>query len=246
MESYIEPLAIFGDLKAETCESCGRHPARRLTVRRHIGLIYFQRFVTVEAVACRACGRRLVRDFTLRTLVQGWWGAFSFFFNVFVLVANAVAWLRFGGLAEPSISGTDGSAVPRGSAAWDGAPNAKSVELKKWSGLVKIGVALFLSFAALALWGWSDDATHHDHRGSHAQPVTALDVKNELYTKMFVAEGRWKVWVESADCVGEGGSAGRHFHFQCRLLFDNGEADEVLVHLLPDGVFFNSLVADGT
>jgi len=45
----------------------------------------------VEAVACRACGRRLVRDFTLRTLVQGWWGAFSFFFNVFVLVANAVA-----------------------------------------------------------------------------------------------------------------------------------------------------------
>jgi hypothetical protein len=205
-----------------------------------------QRFVTVHALACRACGRRLVREFTLRTLVQGWWGAFSFFFNVFVLVANAVAWLRFSRLAEPSISGTDGSAVTAGSVVWDRAPTARGVERKQWSGLVKIGVALCFGFAALAVWGWGEDATHHDHRGAHAEPVTVLDVKDQLYGKLFVAEGRWKVWVESADCVGEGGNAARHFHFHCRLLFDNGEVDEVLVHVLPDGLFFNSSFVDGT
>jgi hypothetical protein len=73
-----------------------------------------------------------------------------------------------------------------------------------------------------------------------------LDVKNELYSKVFVADGGWRAWVDSADCIGDGGSVGRHVHFQCRLLFDNGDADEVLVHVLPDGLFFNSSVVDGT
>lgn len=248
MESYSERLPVSGNLAAETCESCGRRPARRVTIRRHVGLFYLQRFVTVKAVACRACGRGLVRDFTLRTLAQGWWGLISFFFNWFVLGANAVAWLRLGRLNEPSVWETDGSAAAPAPVAWDGTLDEEAAQPRKRSWLVKAGVVPGVLFAGLVLlglgsWGW--DAARHDHDGPHGPPLTALEVRSEMAGQMFLTEAGRRVWVESATCTGDGGNAVRNVHFRCQLVFDNGEADDVLVHVQPDELFFKSSLAGG-
>jgi hypothetical protein len=248
MESYSEQLPVHGNLAAETCESCGRVPARRVTVRRHVGLFYLQRFVTVKAVACSACGRRLVRDFTLRTLAQGWWGLISFFFNWFVLAANAVAWLRLGRLNDPSVSGTDGSAAVAVPVAWGDSPDAEAGDSKKRSWLVKAGLipgVLFAGLVVLGLGSWGWDAAHHDHGGGHGAPITALEVKNEMTGQMFLTDGGGRVWVESATCTGDGEKAVRHVHFRCHLVFDNGKADEVLVHVQPNELYFESSLAGG-
>jgi hypothetical protein len=244
MTSYSDQLLDYGNLIADTCESCGRVPARRVTIRRHVGLFYVQRFVTVKAIACRACGRRLVREFTLRTLAQGWWGLISFFFNWFVLAANALAWLRLGRLNEPSVSGTDGSTTAPAPFVWDGSPDAEAGEPKKRSWLVKAGVipgVLFGGLVVLGLGSWGWDAGHHDHGGSHGQPLTALQVKKEMTGQMFLTEAGGRFWVESASCTAEAERAVRDVHFRCHLVFDNGEADDVLVHVQPRELFFKSL-----
>ena len=104
----------FGETAAAVCDSCGRAPARSITVRRHVGLLVMQRFVSTKVTACRPCGHRLIRSYTGRTLWQGWWGAISFFFNWFVLATNAWAWKRLGAIENPSLSGMLMSDSPRG------------------------------------------------------------------------------------------------------------------------------------
>jgi hypothetical protein len=245
MYSYAEPLAVSGDLAVDTCGACGRHPAGSVTVRRHVGLIYFHRTYTVQAVACRACGRRLVRNFTLRTLVQGWWGAISFFFTWFVLGANALAWLRLRNLAEPSISGTDGLAATPGLGVWDLAPSEKTGKKRKTSRLGKSLGFLFVGFILLGLVGWGWDATHHDHGGPHGEPITAMQVENEMTGQMYVTDAGGRVWVESAACTGAAGDALRQTHFRCQLVFDNAAAEEVLVHVERHELFFKSSLAGG-
>jgi len=249
MESHSEPVPVYGDLSAQTCESCGRHPAVRVTVRRHVGLFYLQRFVTVQAVACRDCGRRLVRNFTLRTLAQGWWGAISFFFNWFVLASNAFAWLRLGRLNEPSVSGTDGLAIAVGSppVTWEGTGNDETPKPKRRSWLGRGGAVAGVLFVGLFLLGMGSrgwDASHHDHSDPHGQPMTAFGIKRAMVGKMFRTEAGGRVWVESADCTSDA-TAALQVHFQCQLLFNNGDADDVLVHVLRDGLFFKSSLSGG-
>jgi hypothetical protein len=249
MEPYSEPLAVTGNVVAETCQSCGRRPASRVTVRRHVGLFYLQRFVTVKAVACRACGRRLVRDFTLRTLVQGWWGLISFFFNWFVLAANAFAWLRLGRLNEPSVWTTEDVTAPSASFA-DAALEAEAASSKKRSWLVRGGIVpgvFFGGLVLLAIGAGAWDATHHDHEGPHGSPLTALELRHQIAGQMFLTDGGLRIWVESASCNGTGGNGHevRYIHFRCHLVFDNGEAEDVLVHVQPDEFFFTSSRAGG-
>jgi len=249
MDSYSEPLPVDGDVSVQTCESCGRHPAIRVTVRRHVGLFYLQRFITVRAVACRACGRRLVRNFTLRTLAQGWWGMISFFFNWFVLGANAVAWLRLGRLNEPSVSGTDGLAIAVGSppVGWEQAGNDDTLKPKRRSRLGKggaVAAVIFVGFALLRAGSSGSEASDHDHSGPHGQPMTAFGIKRAMVGKMFRTESGERVRVESADCTSDATGA-LQVHFQCQLLFNNGEWDDVLVHVLRDGLFFRSSRSGG-
>lgn len=96
---------VLTDADSSTCESCGRAPARRITVRRHVGLFVLQQFVTVRVLACGPCGRALVRAYTGQRLWQGWWGLISFFFNWFVLASNALTWKKLGRIDPPSLSG---------------------------------------------------------------------------------------------------------------------------------------------
>jgi hypothetical protein len=231
---------VLRDVSTLTCESCGRHPALRITVRRHVGLFYLQRFVTVNAVACRSCGRRLVRNFTLRTLAQGWWGVISFFFNWFVLAANAVVWMRLGRLNQPSVAGTEGWSVESdGPLVWDAEPVSRT---KSW--LVRGGAIVAALFVGLVLVGMVSGlraAPYHEHREPHGAPMTAREVKRELAGQMFFTTGGARVWVQSSECTGVGEEAVSFVHFDCHVLFSNGRSDDVL----RKGLFFKSSAAGG-
>lgn len=49
---------------------------------------------TLKAPFCRHCGTAIVKDYTVRTVVQGWWGLISFCFNWVCLAGNALAYRK--------------------------------------------------------------------------------------------------------------------------------------------------------
>jgi len=239
MESTFTP--VFGAAPAApTCGSCGRSPARPITVRRHVGLLVLQQFVTVKVTACRSCGRSLVGRFTARTLWQGWWGVISFFFNWFVLAANAVAWRKVSSLASPALSGELVADTPTGFRDVEHTPEA---EPKRRSRLRTIGVVLVGGFLLLGVIGWAWDATHHDHAGeAHGLPASVAVIEAEMTQGTFTADDGSAVSVTNASCTGEGEAAPAGYtHFRCDLAFADGTSDEVIVHLLVgDQLFFMS------
>ena len=77
---------------SSVCEMCGRSPARKLVIRRHVGMLFMQKFFKIQPTLCRECGTRTVLQYTGRTLVQGWWGLISLFIsNPFTILMNLVA-----------------------------------------------------------------------------------------------------------------------------------------------------------
>ena len=60
-------------LTTTPCAVCGMTPTLRLTIRRHIGMILVQRFISVDKPLCRTHGRHYTKLFLNKTLVQGWW-----------------------------------------------------------------------------------------------------------------------------------------------------------------------------
>ena len=223
----------IAETAALTCESCGRAPARRITVRRHVGLLVMQQFFSTRVTACRPCGRRLIRSYTGKTLWQGWWGAISFFFNWFVLASNAWAWKRLGGIENPSLSGMVITDPPQG-----------FVEPKRPSRLRRAATFVLPGFVLLGLIGWGWDATHHDHSEVHGAPESAAMVEEELTAGSFTLDDGTSSSVRSASCTGEGEAdaaiAGMYTHFRCQVVFADGYPDEVIVHLLENDLFFKS------
>lgn len=91
--------------QSNACHVCGRAPARRLVIRRHVGMLFLQRFVKIQPTLCRECGTRTVLQYTGRTLVQGWWGMVSLFIaNPFTILMNLVALVQARRLAPPQLS----------------------------------------------------------------------------------------------------------------------------------------------
>src|SRR5436189_4624344 len=81
---------------------CGRRPARRLVIRRHVGMLLMQNFVKIAPTLCRECGTTVVWDYTTQTLVQGWWGPFSLVIgNPFTIIMNMVALVQAKRLPPP-------------------------------------------------------------------------------------------------------------------------------------------------
>jgi hypothetical protein len=105
----------------QQCRICSRAPARTVTIRRHVGMIFLQRFVRVRAPLCRDCGVATVKSFTAQTMWQGWWGFISFFANLFTIAANLGAWLMVRNLPEPRPAGTADPVADRWRSAF-GAP----------------------------------------------------------------------------------------------------------------------------
>jgi hypothetical protein len=194
----------------------------------------------VQVVACRPCGRGLIRSYTGRTLLQGWWGAISFFFNWFVLASNAFAWRKLGRIDSPSLSGELVEGVPGG---FEEDADATG----KGSRLRLVFVVLVGGFMLLGLVAWAWDASHHDHDAGHGRPAPVALVE-EAMTRggSFASEDGLPVKVVAASCIGDGeGSIQGFTHFRCAITFANGEVDDVVVHLLPgDELFFKSSLGD--
>jgi hypothetical protein len=65
------------------CSVCRRTPTRRLTIRRHQGIIVFMRFFRIDKSLCRDHGIALTRSALKQTAAQGWWGVLSVFINLY-------------------------------------------------------------------------------------------------------------------------------------------------------------------
>ena len=63
------------------CKLCSRGPAQVFTFRRHVGMLILQKFYKVEAPLCREHALALGKQYLSKTLVLGWWGVTSLFFN---------------------------------------------------------------------------------------------------------------------------------------------------------------------
>jgi hypothetical protein len=72
-----------------------------VTFRQNVGMLLAFRVRTVGGRLCRECGRSTGRSLQNRTLLTGWWGIISFFFNCFAVLANAAALVQVGRLAAP-------------------------------------------------------------------------------------------------------------------------------------------------
>jgi len=91
----------------------------------------------------------------------------------------------------------------------------------------------------LGYWLWT--STRPEHDGPHGPPLTVSQV-NDLAVGTFKIEGGRERDVTRARCrPGEDGE-GREpaTHFRCDLSFANRERATVVVHVLPDGLFFTS------
>ena len=89
-------------LTTTPCAVCGMTPTLRLTIRRHIGMILVQRFISVDKPLCRTHGRQFTKLFLKKTLVQGWWGMFSFFINFYDVCSDVSVLRKYSSLDEPT------------------------------------------------------------------------------------------------------------------------------------------------
>ena len=104
-DALTESQTVSSHDDPHACESCGRGPARRFVIRRHVGMLYLQKFVKIEPTLCRECGTRTIMRYTGRTLVQGWWGLISLVIaNPFTIVMNLVALVQARRLPPPQLS----------------------------------------------------------------------------------------------------------------------------------------------
>jgi hypothetical protein len=81
-------------MDAQACKLCGTTPATRFVIRRHVGMLLLQKFYKVDAVLCARHGHQIASEFLMKTLVQGWWGITSFFFNIRAVVNDATMLAR--------------------------------------------------------------------------------------------------------------------------------------------------------
>jgi hypothetical protein len=111
--------------------------------------------------------------------------------------------------------------------------------VRRFLSLRRLPIFGVLLLVGLGFWAW--DARTHDHEGAHGAPMTAAQMEAEMTEGAFTAEDGSKVVLEQASCVGDGDQEGGGWtHFTCDLEFDDGSTDEVVVHNLPDELFFKS------
>ncbi len=83
------------------CERCGRAPARVITSRKHLGMIFFGKTWEKQGVWCKEHARAQVAVDLVFTLVLGWWGVISFFVTLVLLPGLVAELSKIAGMAAP-------------------------------------------------------------------------------------------------------------------------------------------------
>lgn len=97
----VAPRPAAEVLDPNGCRACGRTPAVDVTFRSVQGMVIMFKHWKHTGRFCRDCGRELGRDVMDRTLLRGWWGFISFFFNWFAVVTNLVGFRKLAALGAP-------------------------------------------------------------------------------------------------------------------------------------------------
>lgn len=132
------------------CQFCGSVPAANLNFRAHRGLIIVMQYRKMLGPFCRDCGVAAFRQMTAESLVQGWWGPFSFLIaNPVTILTNLVNRVRIGALAPPDPGSPALAAYP-----------AKPL-LRRWEIL-----GLLVPLAPILLILFASSSSDSDTRGS--------------------------------------------------------------------------------
>jgi hypothetical protein len=97
------PASAPGAAAAEDgCIVCGRGPAVDLKIRSVVGIVIAFQWKHVKGRFCRDCGTASTRTVLNRTLLTGWWGFISFFFNWYAIAVDLGALQKLKGLPAPT------------------------------------------------------------------------------------------------------------------------------------------------
>jgi hypothetical protein len=83
------------------CTLCGSTPAAQMTIHEHNGRLLWMVHKTNKGPFCRDCGTALLRHHQNNTLIQGWFGIFSFFITPITLLLNIAPWRKLKALGPP-------------------------------------------------------------------------------------------------------------------------------------------------
>jgi hypothetical protein len=83
------------------CKLCGSTPAANMTIHEHNGRLLWMVHKTNKGPFCRDCGTALLRHHQNSTLLQGWFGIFSFFITPITLLLNTAPWRKLKALGAP-------------------------------------------------------------------------------------------------------------------------------------------------
>jgi hypothetical protein len=76
-------------------------PAVDVTFRGHRGMVFMMQFLHLEGPFCRDCGLATFRDMSAKTLIQGWYGYFSFLATPVTVLVNVARRGKVANLAAP-------------------------------------------------------------------------------------------------------------------------------------------------
>jgi len=116
---------------------------------------------------------------------------------------------------------------------------------KRGSRLRRIATFALPGIAALGVLGWGMGGSGDDHDEAHGPPMSVAMIQAVLPDGAFTDDSGNATTVLGSSCAGEGELvAGGYTHFDCRLSYGDGSAEEVTVHVLEGGgLVFRSMRA---
>lgn len=70
-------------------------------IERNVGLVIIRRSFKVGSPLCRTHGMATSKEYLGKTLLFGWWGLISFFYNFFAVGSDISAYFAFRRLSTP-------------------------------------------------------------------------------------------------------------------------------------------------
>ena len=148
------PAAAAGQVgQPLACKLCGSTPAANMTIHEHNGRLLWMVHKTNKGPFCRGCGTALLRHHQNSTLVQGWFGIFSFFITPITLLLNLNAWRKVKALGPPHRDPGVESKIP---APLDPGKPVLRRPGPYVAGVIVAGVIVFLSVQAVGSGGCFD------------------------------------------------------------------------------------------